>query len=153
MATTSDKRREVAQRLREADAERSVPHPIEWYEEHGTADLFATLNACLGTCGLADEMRHPLARLADLIDEAPALLLRGRHRLGLPRPCNDLVQAVDDGYAIAHRPLPGPRDGLVLEAGHETSGWDGKPSTGMLHVIAQFRWVLLVPYFQRCRTI
>lgn len=68
MATTSDKRREVAQRLREADAERSVPHPIEWYEEHGTADLFATLNACLGTCGLADEMRHPLARLADLID-------------------------------------------------------------------------------------
>ena len=43
MATTSNKRREVAQRLQEADAERSVPHPIEWYEEHGTADLFATL--------------------------------------------------------------------------------------------------------------
>ncbi|WP_278590261.1 hypothetical protein [Olsenella uli] len=31
MATTSDKRREVAQRLQEADAERSVPHPIEGY--------------------------------------------------------------------------------------------------------------------------
>lgn len=99
MATTSDKRREVAQRLQEADAERSVPHPIEWYEEHGTADLFATLNACLGTCGLADEMRHPLARLADLIDPTCHQVLEDE-----TQACSVCGEDLDEGYGWSFCP-------------------------------------------------
>lgn len=76
---TDDERREVAARLREADRERSEPHPIEWFHSHKQKNLFTVISECIDGRELdyanVDEVKrwlHPLARLADLIEPAPA---------------------------------------------------------------------------------
>lgn len=78
MTPTDDERREVAARLREADRERSEPHPIEWFYEHKSKDPWLILNECIDGRELdyanvsvddyETRLAHPLARLADLID-------------------------------------------------------------------------------------
>ena len=78
MRPTDEERRAVAARLREADRERSEPHPIEWFYEHKSKDPLLILDECMdgreldcASVSVDDyetRLAHPLARLADLIE-------------------------------------------------------------------------------------